>query len=563
MTALVAGALVVSACGNDFSDSVSDSGSSPTFGPESETATEGTGLGPSTNTANGDAERGLTASEAEPATGDNPTMPNGLGDANETSGGTASAPASGGLSRDYVANPRGDVRPGRDANTFQNYGVRPFVDTANDPRSTFALDVDTASYSIARRWVADGVVPPADSVRVEEYVNSFNYDYPAPGRGLSVEADAGPSPFDPAKVIVRLGVQAERVANDDRGAASLTFVVDTSGSMDRSNRLGLVKTSLQRLVQELDSKDSVAIVTYADHAQVLLPPTSVTDTQTILDAIIGLRTTGSTNLEAGLQRGYELARESFQPGGINRVVLASDGVANVGLTDPQALVSLIRGDADRGIQLVTVGVGMGNFNDVTMEQLADDGDGFYAYIDDETEARALFGHELISTLLTVALDAKIQVELDPRSVVAYRLLGFENRAVLDNDFRNDTVDAGELGAGHQATALYELTLRSGLGSRDRLGTVQLRWQDPGQGPARETRLELRAGMVEHSWSATDEDFRLAVTAAALAELLRGSPYVGDLGWDQVAREADSLADSNAAAAELARLTRRIQDLLGL
>jgi len=438
--------------------------------------------------------------------------------------------------------------------------VRPFVDTARDPFSTFALDVDTASYSIAQQWLSEGQLPPAESVRVEEFINSFDYDYRAPGNGLNVTADAGPSPFDKDNVIVRLGVQAEEVRNSERPDASLTFVVDTSGSMDRDNRIGLVKIALERLVNELDRDDTVAIVTYSDGAEVLLEPTSIRDRDEILDAIDDLRTNGSTNLEAGLIRGYELASDSFIRNGINRVILASDGVANVGLTDPDGLVRLIRDDADRGIQLVTVGVGMGNYNDVTMETLADDGDGFYAYVNEVDEAERLFSDDLVSTLLTVAIDAKIQVEFDEDAVESYRLLGYENRAVLDRDFRNDDVDAGELGAGHQVTALYELKLRSGISTADRLGTVSMRWEDPSDGDVIETRLELAASILEDRWSDTDSDFRLAVTVAALAEVLRDSPFAGDIDLEDIAEEVDNLGNSSSLAelADLVDSARRLR-----
>jgi Ca-activated chloride channel family protein len=445
-------------------------------------------------------------------------------------------------------------------NTFRDYGVRPFVATEVDPLSTFALDVDTASYSVGRRWLEDGAVPPAESVRVEEYLNSFDYDYLTPSEGLGVQVDGGPSPYDPDRVMIRVGVQAERVANDARPNAALTFVVDTSGSMDRSNRLGLVKTSLRRLVEELGPSDSVAIVTYSDFADVVLPPTSVADESIILAAIDALQPTGSTNLEAGLTTGYELAAEAFQPGQINRVVLASDGVANVGLTDPDGLARMIRDDADRGVQLVTVGVGMGNFNDVVMEQLADRGDGFYAYVDDENEAERLFSDDLVSTLLTVAIDGKIQVEFNPDAVSDYRLLGFENRAVLDQDFRNDEVDAGELGAGHQVTALYELALRDGRDDDDQLGTVQLRWEDPDEGTVRESRLVIDPSAIDESWSQTDPDFRLAVTVAAFAELLRDSPHTGDTTLDQVADEVRDLSPGSGAVEELLTLVERAERL---
>lgn len=445
-------------------------------------------------------------------------------------------------------------------NTFRDYGIRPFVDTERDPFSTFALDVDTASYRVATQWLREGQLPPAEAVRVEEFVNSFHYDYDTPANGLNVSADAGPSPFEPANIVLRLGVQAQEVANADRPDANLTFVIDTSGSMDRENRIGLVKTALERLVTELDGDDTVAIVTYSDGAAVLLEPTTIRDRDEILDAINGLQTNGSTNLEAGLRRGYELANEAFVADGINRVVLASDGVANVGLTDPEGLVGLIRDDADRGIQLVTIGVGMGNFNDVIMETLANDGDGFYAYVDDVTEAERLFSDELVSTLLTVAIDAKIQVEFDDDAVESYRLLGYENRAVLDDDFRNDDVDAGELGAGHQATALYELVLRDDLAPSDRLGTVSMRWEDPDDGNVIETRLELTGSLPELRWSETTEDFRLAVTVAALAEVLRASPHADGVDLDDVAREIEAFERSWAVdeLAELVESARRLQ-----
>lgn len=438
-------------------------------------------------------------------------------------------------------------------NVFEDYGVRSFIETERDPLSTFALDVDTASYFIGREYVQGGQLPPAPSIRVEEYVNSFDYDYSAPNNGLGLTADAGPSPFDSDNVIVRIGVAAEEVSYEERAAANLTFVVDTSGSMDRSDRLGLVKIALAGLVQELDSRDTVAIVTYSDGGEILLQPTSVRDAEEILNAIDDLSPGGSTNLEAGLAVGYDLATEAFQRDGINRVILASDGVANVGLTDPDGLVAQIRGDADRGIQLVTVGVGMGNFNDVVMETLADDGDGFYAYVNDEEQAQKLFSDDLLRNLVTVAIDGKIQVDFNDETVVAYRLLGFENRAVHDDDFRNDDVDAGELGSGHQVTALYELELAQGVRSGDRLGTAALRWEDPETGDVRESRLELSGAILEDNWMDTDVGFRLAVTVATYAEILRDSQYADEISLSSVASEATALRNHSALADEFAEL----------
>ncbi len=451
--------------------------------------------------------------------------------------------------------PEPETQSRQDSNTFKDYGVRSFIDTDRDPLSTFALDVDSASYFIGRQFLLDGVLPPSASVRVEEYVNAFDYDYPSPKNGLTVVADAGPSPFNPDNVIVRLGVQAQEITNRERADANLTFVVDTSGSMDRDDRLGLVKIALKALVEELDRNDTVAIVTYSNAGDIILPPTSVGEYEVIIEAIDRLHPGGSTNLEAGLEVGYSLANEAFQRGATNRVILASDGVANVGLTDPDGLAAQIRGDADSGIQLVTIGVGMGNFNDVVMETLANDGDGFYAYVNDKAQARKLFTEDLLSNLVTVAVDGKIQVEFDSDNVVSYRLLGFENRAVLDSDFRNDSVDAGELGAGHQVTALYELELARGVRSSDRLGTVALRWEDPDTRDVRETRLELAGGILQDSWTQTGEDFRLAVTVAAYAEILRQSQYAQDLTLARVAKEANALAGQSDMVAELVDLIR--------
>ncbi len=444
------------------------------------------------------------------------------------------------------SNPRDDADARLDDNTFADYGYRDFVDAAEDPLSTFALDVDTGSYSVARKWLDEGHLPPRESVRPEEFVNSFRYDYDVPRNGLEITVDGGPSPFDDDNHLVRIGVQGEIVDDRDRGPAALTFVIDTSGSMDRDDRLGLVKETLTILVDELDDDDTVAIVTYDNSSGIVLEPTRVRDRDRIIDAIDDLRPGGSTNLEAGLREGYRLANDSFRDDGINRVVLASDGVANVGVTDPDRLARMIRDDADRGINLVTVGFGMGNFNDVTMEQLADQGDGFYAYVDTEDEAERLFEDQLTSTLLTIAKDAKIQVEFDSDVVEAYRLIGFENRGVLDSEFRNDDVDAGELGAGHQVTAIYEIELVRGVDLDDRgdIGEVFLRWEDPDDGDVIEIDEDIDLRDVEADWRDTTDDFQLATVVAVFSEILRENPHVG-FGFealDDLLEETERLAD---------------------
>ena len=451
-----------------------------------------------------------------------------------------------------------------DDNRFEDYGYRDFVAAADDPLSTFALDVDTGSYSVGRRFLDEGSLPPRESVRPEEYVNAFDYDYDAPRDGLAISVDGGPSPFNADNVLVRVGVQGEIVADEDRGDAALTFVIDTSGSMDRDDRLGLVKESLTLLVDQLNDDDTVAIVTYSDTSGIVLEPTPVRDRDEIIDAIDELGPGGSTNLESGLREGYALAREAFNEGGINRVVLASDGVANAGVTDPDQLAAMIREDADSGIDLVTVGFGMGNFNDVTMEQLADNGDGFYAYVDTIDEAEKLFEEDLTSTLLTIAKDAKIQVEFDDEFVSAYRLIGFENRGVRDSEFRDDSVDAGELGAGHQVTAIYELELADGVSLDDRaeLGVVALRWEDPDTGDVTEIDEDVDLRDIEPRWSDTTDDFQLATVVVTLAEKLRDNPYADDVDVAALAEEVERLADEldNDDVDELADLVDQAADL---
>jgi Ca-activated chloride channel family protein len=449
-------------------------------------------------------------------------------------------------------------------NRFTDYGYRRFIDAGEDPLSTFALDVDTGSYTVVRRWLNEGVMPPPEAVRVEEFINWFDYDYDVPRRGLEVTVDGGPSPFDDENILVRVGVQAEVVADNERPPVSLTFIVDTSGSMDRDDRLGLVRESLHTLVDELDDDDRVAIVVYSNDSGVLLEPTEVRNERRIHDAIDELRPGGSTNLESGLREGYQLAAEAFRADGINRVIIASDGVANAGVTDERELSRYIRGYADEGIQLVTVGYGMGNFNDTMMEQLADNGDGFYAYVDSADEAERLFEDELTSTLVTAAIDAKIQVEFDPDVVDEYRLIGFENRGVRDSDFRNDNVDAGELGAGHQVTAMYEVTLRRGVTLDDRgdIGEVFLRWEDPQTREVIEIDEDIDLRDIEPTWGDTTVDFQLATVVTAFGEVMRDNPYADDVNLSNIHVEAGRVADKINAdkvdeLVELLEIARRV------
>jgi Ca-activated chloride channel family protein len=417
--------------------------------------------------------------------------------------------------------------------------VNPFVDPDEDESSTFGLDVDTASYTMAQRFVDEGVRPDPATVRVEEWVNAFEQGYAHPqDDAFAIHADGGPTPFtDRDEILLRVGLQARAVGDRERHDAALTFVIDTSGSMEREGRLELVKQALGILVDELGRGDTVSIVTFGDDAGVVLGPTSARDEATIRHAIERLRPGGSTNLEAGLRLGYELARETLTENGIDRVVLASDGVANVGLVDPGSILGRIRDDAEAGIELVSIGVGMGDYNDVLLEQLADQGDGFYAYVDTLDEAERLFTEDLTGTLQTVALDARAQVVFDRDVVASYRLIGYENRDIADDDFLDDDVAAGAIGAGHSVTALYAVRLREDVGRRDRLAEIRLVWDDPDRGSAEGLAREVRLGDLAGSFAATDPHFRFDAIVAATAEVLRGSPWAERLDLEDVASVA--------------------------
>ncbi|MCP4660013.1 MAG: DUF3520 domain-containing protein [bacterium] len=438
------------------------------------------------------------------------------------------APAAVGASTGGTAEPNdaayGDV-------FFQGYGTNPFVDTEDDRLSTFGLDVDTGSYTVVRRYLRDGHLPPADAVRVEELINYFDYGDPAPRRGdFAIHAEGAPSPFGEGGryYLLRFNLHGREVAERRRPPAILTFVVDVSGSMRRENRLGLVKQALAMLLHQLRPSDRVALVVYGSQGRVLLDHTS--DHDRIRWAIDELRPEGSTNAEEGLRLAYDLAAGQWRRGTINRVILCSDGVANVGRTSAESILSRIRRHAERGIELTTVGVGMGNYNDVLMERLADTGNGRYAYVDTLEEAQRIFVENLTGTLHTIAIEARAQVDFNPRVVARYRLLGYENRDIADERFRDDSVDAGEIGAGHTVTALYELKLHRKLERRDTLGTLHLRYGS----------FE-RSRMMELSRTVTGEDFarrwddaspalRLTSLVAEFGEILKRSYWAktGDL-----------------------------------
>ena len=448
---------------------------------------------------------------------------------------------------------------------FENYGVNPSVDTEDDHLSTFALDVDTGSYSIMRSYLSEGNLPPSDSVRVEEYVNYFDQGYASPPahQAFGISVDGAPSPFTQTEryQMLRIGIQGYQVPEEERKDASLTFVIDVSGSMDMDNRLGLVKRSLELLVEQLRSRDRVSIVVYGSEARVVLEPTSGSDKGRILEAIYSLQPEGATNAEAGIRLGYQMAMHGYNPEGINRVILCSDGVANVGETGPDAILEEVRHYVEEGVTLTTVGFGMDNYNDVLMEQLADNGDGFYAYVDDMREARRLFLDQITGTLQTIAMDAKVQVEFNPSVVMRYRLVGFENRAIADDQFRDNTVDAGEIGAGHSVTALYEVKLYpEAFGT---IATVFMRWQDPDTRQVVELSQDLHTGDLEFDFETADPYFQRAVIVAEYAEILKKSYWAEESSLGSVYHEAirvSELLPWDENMSEFMELIRRASQL---
>jgi len=448
---------------------------------------------------------------------------------------------------------------------FEDYGVNPSIDTEDDNLSTFALDVDTGSYTIMRNYLNDGNLPPSESVRVEEYVNYFEQDYAVPPehQAFAISVDGAPSPFTLTEryQMIRVGIQGYDVSNRERKPANLVFVVDTSGSMGIDNRLALVRWSLETLVDQLHRDDTVAIVAYGTDARVVLEPTSGSDKETIYKAIGWLQPGGVTNAEAGIRLGYKMAMRAFNPDGINRVLLCSDGVANSGETEWQAILDEVRGYVEEGVTISSFGFGLDNYNDVLMEQLADNGDGMYAYIDDRDEARNQFIDNLVSNLQTIAMDAKVQVEFNPEVVARYRLVGFENRAVADEDFRDNKVDAGEIGAGHSVTALYEVKLHPE--AYGRIATVYLRWEDPDTRQVTELSKDFSTEEMAREFEDASPYFQRAVVVAEYAEILKESYWAEDSTLRDVYREAERIAElffRDEAMQEFVELVRQAMRL---
>jgi Ca-activated chloride channel family protein len=447
---------------------------------------------------------------------------------------------------------------------FEHYGVNPTIDTEEEPRSTFAIDVDTASFTMTRSFLERSTMPAEAAVRVEEVVNAFDYGYEAPtdGRAFNIHAEAGPSPNRQGYHVLHIGIQGKEVAQGERKPASLVFVVDVSGSMAQEGRLQLVKQSLRLLVDQLEEADQVGIVTYGSSATEVLAPTSAYNKSKIVSVIDGLHTEGSTNAEAGLRLGYQIASKSFKEGGINRVILCSDGVANVGITGPSGILELVESEVKQGITISTVGVGMGNYNDVLMEQLADKGNGNYYYVDKLAEAQRVFVTQLGGTLQVIAKDAKIQVEFDKNAVSRYRLIGYENRRLQSEDFDDDSVDAGEIGAGHAVTAIYEVKLRPGA-STAAIGTVRVRYKEPNDSSSKLVEQAIVRSVIRADTSSLSSPTQLSLVAAEFGEKLRGSYWARNLSYDDILGRLDGLKSGlreRADVVELRQLIVRAKDL---
>lgn len=490
-----------------------------------------------------------------------PTGATGVGAGSAATGGAlAAAPG-------YPPGRKGRGAPSADGTSgegYKDYGTNAWTDTTRDHLSTFAADVDTASYTIARRKLTEGGLPPAAAVRVEEFVNYFRYGYPAPAAGepFAVHMDAAPSPFNPGRHVLRVGVTTRAKSIAERKKANLVFLVDVSGSMHAPDKLELAKRSLRILVDNLKDGDTVALVTYAGSTRVVLPATGLEHKGRIVSAIEDLTAGGSTAMGSGLELAYQEAMKGLAPGAESRVLVLSDGDANVGGTSHRELLDRIAAKVKEGVTLSTIGFGMGNYKDEMMEQLANKGNGNNYYIDGLSQAKRVFAEQLGSTLEVVAQDVKLQVDFDPGQVARYRLVGYENRDIADDSFRDDKVDAGEIGAGHQVTALYELELTRDADKRRPLVTVRVRHKSPKGTRAEEAAFAFAPASLAPSFAAASADLRFAFATAAFADVLRGAEDAEHWSLAEIGTLAAAAAGDDADRKELVSLVERARALRG-
>ncbi len=462
------------------------------------------------------------------------------------------------MSADAMSPEYGGMMPDYDAlneESYKEFEENRFLSPYEYPLSTFSVDVDAASYSTIRRFINKGELPPVDAVRIEEMINYFSYEYVQPDGTdpVRISTEVGACPWNSQNRLVMIGLKAKEIPTDELPLSNFVFLIDASGSMYGPGRLGLVKSSLKLLLNNLRDEDRVAIVAYAGAAGEILPSTSAKDRQKIIEALDALTAGGSTAGGAGIQLAYKIAQENFIKGGNNRVILCTDGDFNVGVSSNKGLEELIAEQRKTGIFFSVLGYGMGNYKDDKMQTLAQAGNGNHAYIDNLQEANRVLVGEFGSTMYAVAKDVKLQIEFNPAKVQAYRLIGYESRLLKDEDFNNDAKDAGELGAGHTVTAFYEIIPVGGKNTyagkiddlkyqpkkkvsvqpiasvSDELLTVKLRYKDPDKDVSKKMELPF----VDNKWNKESPDFLFASAVAMFGQLLRDSDYKGDATYNKV------------------------------
>ncbi|HIJ65417.1 MAG TPA: DUF3520 domain-containing protein [Candidatus Hydrogenedentes bacterium] len=484
----------------------------------------------------------------------------------------------------FIEDPNKVYWPNHNTEAYDRIVENDFLDVGQNPLSTFSIDVDTASYANVRRFLTQNTIPPPDAVRIEEMVNYFSYDYVPPDPDgedpFSANMEVAGCPWNPDHRLARIALKGREMPWDERPATNLVFLIDVSGSMSPENKLPLLKQGIKLLVDQLGEADTVSMVVYAGASGLVLPPTSGENREAILDALDRLKSGGSTNGGAGIQLAYDTAVGSFIQGGINRVILATDGDFNVGTTNQGDLIRLIEQRAKSGVFLTVLGFGMGNIKDSTLEKLADKGNGNYAYIDTLNEARKVLVEQIGGTLVTIAKDVKIQIEFNPAQVRAYRLIGYENRILAAEDFNDDTKDAGEIGAGHTVTALYELVPAgqdidlpsvdplkyrqkaapaAAVGSNELL-TLKLRYKQPDGDKSK--KLEFPIVDEGRSYAMASNDFKFAASVASFGMVLRDSKYKGNATFDSAVELAEEGRgqDKHGYRAEFIELVRKAKTL---
>lgn len=471
-------------------------------------------------------------------------------------------------------------QPTQDTEKYSHVDDNAVKQVLTAPVSTFSIDVDTAAYANVRRLLNQGVLPREDVVRIEELINYFNYDYPQPSKQpFSVYTEVGPSPWNEGKHLLHIGIQGKKIHRAERPASNLVFLIDVSGSMNSGNKLGLLKNALKMLSNQLDERDHVSIVVYAGAAGVVLEPTGGDRASEIIGALDRLAAGGSTNGGAGIQQAYQLAQQGFIKGGINRVILATDGDFNVGTVNQRALKKLIEEKRKSGVSLSVLGFGMGNYNDSLMQELAQNGDGNAYYIDTLNEARKVLVEELSATLLIIAKDVKIQIEFNPNIVSEYRLIGYETRALNREDFNNDKVDAGDIGAGHTVTAIYELAFtdsknkvidrlryQSDIDEKtssakpmldNELAFLRLRYKQADADSSQLIEIPIQVAAVKKRLADTSDNYRFSAAVAAFGQLLRGGKYTSTMSLDDIMQLAQQAKgkDNNGYRGEFIHIVK--------